>query len=141
MYYYNGTKDETRDDHISTPNPYGVPAGQIISNDDRVNEEVKNTAAFGSLEWDISDQWTATTELRWAQDDIRVTRVTDLGIVKPGKDYNTTNDALTPRFILAYQQNEDFNYYASVAKGTRPGTFNASVPPDPNTGLPDDIYH
>lgn len=54
MYYYKGTKDETRDDHISTPNPYGVPAGEIISNDDLVNEEVKNTAVFGSIEWDLA---------------------------------------------------------------------------------------
>ena len=140
LYYYKGTKDETRDDHISTPNPYGVPAGEIISNDDLVNEEVKNTAVFGSIEWDLSDQWTATTELRWAEDDIRSTSVTDLGAVKPGKDFSTTNDALTPRLILAYQQNDDFNYYASIAKGTRPGAFNPKVPNIPGTALPDESF-
>lgn len=149
LYYYKGKREEYRDDRITTPNIYGVAPGQILSNDDLTFEEVKNTAVFGSLEWDLAELWTATAELRWASDDIRLTNVTDQPedpsdppafTPKPGQDFSRTYDSLTPRFTLQYRPVENVTYYVNIAKGTRPGGFNESVPNDPVTGLPDENY-
>lgn len=141
LYYYEGEKHETRDDRITTPNNYGVAAGQIFSNDDLNFESVKNTAAFGGVEWDFTDRWTGTAEIRRSSDDIRVTNVTDRPLLptdppaftpKPGRDFRRTFNSVTPRFTLMYRPNEDFSYYANASKGTKPGAFNASVPNLPN---------
>ena len=148
FYYYEGEKHETRDDRITTPNIYGVTAGQILGNDDLNFDSVENTAAFGGLEWDFTDKWTGTAEVRWASDDVRVTNVTDQPMLptdppaftpKPGRDFRQSFDSVTPRFTLRYRPNEDFSYYANVSKGTKPGAFNASVPNLPN-GQPDESW-
>lgn len=147
LYYYKGKREETRDDRITTPNSYGVTPGQILSNDDLTFEEVENKAAFGSIEWDLAERWTATAELRWAEDEVQLTNVTDQPAgpadppaftPKPGEDFRETFDSLTPRFTLQYRQTDNLNYYLNIAKGTRPGGFNEEVPLDPITNQPDE---
>ncbi len=41
---------------------------------------------------------------------------------------NDTFRSLTPRFTLAWQTTDDLTTYANIAKGTKPGDFNSSVP-------------
>ncbi|MEO1203764.1 MAG: TonB-dependent receptor, partial [Pseudomonadota bacterium] len=83
-------------------------------------DDVENQAIFGSLGYDFSEQWSGTVELRYAEDDI--TARNSSGVV-----LNESFDSVTPRFTLSWHQNDDVNYYGSVAKGTKPGGFNAGV--------------
>ncbi len=103
--------------------------------------EVENTAIFGSLSYDINDQWTISAEIRRAEEDISNGTVrqeappldpTDpVGTAQPfgGAEIalDTSFKSTTPRIILDYKPNEDTTYYVSYAEGNNPGGFNPEV--------------
>lgn len=66
----------------------------------------------------------------------------------PGGGGSTTANSFTPKLSLKYEQNEDINYYATAAKGFRPGDGQVAPPPNfcgsdyASTGLnPADLSH
>ena len=87
---------------------------------DLAGEDVDNRAVFGLLGYDFTDNLEGTVELRWSEDEI--TDNNSAGIV-----LEDTFDSVTPRFTLTWHQNDFINYYGSIAKGTKPGGFNAEV--------------
>ena len=87
---------------------------------DLATKEVDNRAIFGLLGYQFSEALEGTVELRWAEDEI--TEINSSGV-----RLSDTFDSVTPRFTLTWHQNEDVNYYGSVAKGTKPGDFNSEV--------------
>jgi iron complex outermembrane receptor protein len=122
LYYYEGALDkvastflylDTNDDLVPQNNPR------------LEEEEIRNIAAFGSTEWDIGSNWTGTVELRWSEDKVSLDNVVNGQV---SSSYSETFSSVTPRFTLAYQAENDTNYYFSVGKGTNPGTFNSRVP-------------
>ncbi|MFQ5636044.1 MAG: TonB-dependent receptor, partial [Gammaproteobacteria bacterium] len=97
---------------------------------DLTRDEIDNLAAFGSVDWRITDRWSTAFELRWARDEITVTNreIDGSGTVVAPSPFNQTFDSLTPRFTLSYTPAADRHYYLSIAKGTKPGDFNARAP-------------
>lgn len=87
---------------------------------DEITDQVENRALFGLVEYDFTDRLTGTAELRWAEDDI--TDVTDSGLV-----LDDTFSSTTPRVTLDWAQSDDATIYGSIAKGTKPGGFNAAL--------------
>jgi iron complex outermembrane receptor protein len=127
-YYYAGELDDVVINSVYRDPTSAVvvaPARTVLTRD-----EIENLAAFGSIGWDISEHWSTSLELRWARDEITVTnRANDgSGVVVPPSPFTETFDSLTPRVTLSYLPADDRNYYVSVAKGTKPGDFNARVP-------------
>ena len=90
------------------------PAYQAAPKSPIANGNVKNTAVFGSLEWDIRDDLTLAFETRWAEDE--VSRKSARGA--SAKD---TFDSFTPRYTLTYRASNDVMVYGLAAKGTKPG--------------------
>lgn len=87
--------------------------------------DVTNQAAFGSLELDITEQWTLAIEGRYAEDE-KVTSGGVLGVdpdVPPSVELSF--DSFTPRITLRYEHSEDLTLYVLAAKGNKPGDFNA----------------
>lgn len=82
--------------------------------------EVRNQAVFGSVEFDLGEQWTLSVEARYAEDEI--TSVSGSGLV-----LNDTFDSFTPRVALSWQPTDTGNVYFTAGKGTKPGAFNANV--------------
>ncbi len=78
--------------------------------------KVKNYALFGSLDYDISQQLTATIEMRGNWDEI--------SIAPQSGQQKQTFKTLTPRFALSYKLTPEAHLYMTVAKGTKPGGFN-----------------
>lgn len=108
-YYYH----ERTDDSLSAPfsrRPYVTisPVGRV-----------HNNALFGSFEYDVTEQFSATIEGRMNWDKISIEP--DSGLRE--KTFTT----FTPRFAINYQASEAANLYLTIARGTKPGGFNGDL--------------
>jgi outer membrane receptor protein involved in Fe transport len=103
------------------------------------NSRIRNVALFGGVEYDFTDRLTGTVEARYAQDQIWQRNVLNDLSDLDGPVLEETFSAVTPRVSLRYQLTDDVNVYASVAGGTKPGTFNPTVP-ELSPGVPDESF-
>jgi outer membrane receptor protein involved in Fe transport len=117
-YFYEGEADTGKRVRIN-------PATGLPAPDSRSRDEVTNRALFGALAWDFASRWTAGLELRWSEDDVRVT---SLPVNGPAVSYSTDPESLTPRLTLAWQPTASTHWYANVSKGIKPPDFNTRVP-------------
>lgn len=91
------------------------------------DDGVRNWAAYGMLEADVTDQLTLTAEARYQQDKIFASIEDDGGntdVTLPTGQRSVKFNAFLPRFTARYEFTPDLNLYASVAKGNKPGGFN-----------------
>lgn len=99
---------------------------------------VTNQAVFGMVEWEFAPAWTASFEARYAEDKIRLSgrstatvrpfgapATTPLGVRFFSK--SKTFDNFLPRATLKYDLSDDAHVYGLIAKGNKPGGFNAAV--------------
>ncbi len=125
-YYFAAGDDFVRDDKIYRTGALIVPNGTSSL----TYRDIKNTAVFGSIEWDISDQWTITAEARQATETIDQQSFafpTNGTERVPGRMFNGTFKSYTPRFTLRYKPTEDLSLFANYAQGTKPGGFNGGT--------------
>ncbi len=93
--------------------------------------ETRTYSAFGSVEADVTDALTLGAELRYSHEVIRVAATTGYNILlqtgSPDVDFRgrATFDSWLPRVSARYAVSDDVNVYASIARGTKPGGFNA----------------
>ena len=127
LYYYQGDAKTVSRNQINTTTGAATPLT-------RTRDEVENHAVFGSIEYDFAARWTAGVELRWAEDEVTVT-ATPAPNAPPSTAVlcnrtlcNDTTRSLTPRFTLSWRTTDDLTTYANIAKGTKPGDFNSTVP-------------
>lgn len=80
----------------------------------------ETTAIFGSIGWDITDQFTLSVEARSQADKV-------VEGVQGGTPLSETFNSFTPRIILDYKPNPDTTLYFTYAEGTNPGQFNAGL--------------
>ncbi|MXZ28730.1 MAG: TonB-dependent receptor [Gammaproteobacteria bacterium] len=143
LYYYKGKKHEDMDSKVLTKQSeslgYGLVAGTVLPNSTFDNDDVTNTAVFGGLEWDINDQWAATLEARWAQDDISVRVYDTRDINMLNSEHKDKFDSVNPRVTLSYRPDDNTNLYLNISKGSKPGDFNTQVPVGPD-GQPDESF-
>ena len=140
VYYYDGEQTDTVNNRV-TPggfNIFFIPGGQVLPNGNLTTDDVDNKAIFGGVEWDVTDQIRATLEARWSLDDISIVTRNQAGSVLASFDNKFRS--FTPRFTLSYAPDDDKNFYVNVSKGTKPGTFNAQIPTDPFTMMPDESF-
>lgn len=87
--------------------------------------ELKNStnfSVFGSVSYDLTDQWTVGLDARFQQEEIQ------LSVPATGSSQQDDFDTVLPRFLAEYQHNDDTLLYFSAAKGNKPGNFNPSAP-------------
>ncbi len=89
-------------------------------------EETESFALFGSVDYDITDQLTATFEGRWTTENKMASAVdaNPLTLVSATFTDEASFDNFVPRFTLDYQATSDTLVYASVAKAVKTGGFN-----------------
>jgi iron complex outermembrane receptor protein len=98
--------------------------------------KVTQHALFGSFEYDVTDQVTVTTELRWTNDNRTLLSTKDdfFFSLKTFEEagvpayHEVKHDYLDPRFTVSYKATEDAMLYASASHGTRSGGINPSLP-------------
>ncbi|PHR61530.1 MAG: hypothetical protein COA47_05715 [Robiginitomaculum sp.] len=132
-FYYNLNLKGTTDGRnvgqgaalAQTLSLFGLPfigSGSLLS---VANAGTKNYAAFGQLQFDITDRITATASGRYSHEKKTVNAVD----TAPGRPSTTFNDSATfnefmPKFSLDIQVTDDALLYGSVAKSVKSGGFN-----------------
>lgn len=94
-----------------------------------VDESTRNWAIFGSVGFDLSDQWALTLSGRYAYEKKEVDTVDtnlDTGAVGRFSDSASFNN-FTPKAALDYRFNGNAMVYASVAKAVKSGGFNTAT--------------
>ncbi|NIB39073.1 TonB-dependent receptor [Pseudomaricurvus alkylphenolicus] len=104
-------------------------------------QEYEETAFFGEVTYDITDQLVLTLGLRSLDYDYH-SKEENWGWAFTGGDRTTANvrdaklsdDDLNSKVTLTYHINEDSQVYATMSDGTRPGGINRVIPrsEDPN---------
>jgi iron complex outermembrane receptor protein len=84
------------------------------------NFDPETTAIFGSIAWDFTDRFTLSVEGRYQEDEVIEGTV-------GGTQFSETFTSENPRVILDFKPFEDTTIYATYAKGSQPGQFNAGV--------------
>ncbi|MGO9328312.1 MAG: TonB-dependent receptor [Steroidobacteraceae bacterium] len=99
----------------------------------------KQIAAFGEVNFKFTDTVNFTAGVRASK--IDYTGIAqESGLLLGGLVVNGTHSGsdkpVTPRFVLNYQPSRDSLYYASAAKGFRPGGVNTELPTACTSSLP-----
>jgi iron complex outermembrane recepter protein len=99
----------------------------------------KQLAVFGELSMKLTDTVKFTAGARASRVDFDGFAA-ETGILLGGLVVNGANSGsdrpVTPRFVLNYQPDSDQLYYASAAKGFRPGGINVALPSACTAALP-----
>ncbi len=102
--------------------------------------EGDNIGVFGSIDYDVTDQFTVSLEGRWNED--TQTTVYDGISIANGVDPDPTvnaeqkYDAFMPRVILSYQPTDTLNFYGSWAKSYLQGIGTNATDYTEATGIP-----
>ena len=124
LYYYWST-DSNFQQRTDRGDPGGNPARQT-----RGTEAIINYAAFGRLEYDITDQLTLDFEGRIQKEEVEYRSLAPGIAVSSGsrlaEDLSNKETSFEPRVTLAYDINDDQNVYALYSKGVKSGRWNTS---------------
>ena len=84
------------------------------------SDVVVSQGLYAAVDYDINDQLTLSTEVRWQREDISQYLVQ--------AEANTLKfDNILPRVILRYKASEDSMFYGSYSKGVLPGKANDAI--------------
>jgi len=115
------------------------PEGGYIYNQPRFSMVDRQIAAFGETNLKLTETVNFTAGVRVSKIDYtgEAQESGDLidGLVVNGAN-SATEKPVTPRFVLNYKPTEESLYYASAAKGFRPGGVNTELPTACTAGLP-----
>ena len=107
-----------------------VAPGDMIFTSKRLTT-TEELAFFGELTWDINDTWSITGGGRWYDTKIHATDAAD-GFANSGPssyDEKQSESGFNPKVLVQANLNDDWNVYASAAKGFRTGGVNGNLPP------------
>jgi iron complex outermembrane recepter protein len=114
--------------------------------------DTNHYSVYGIVEYDITDQLTASVEARYSDENLEVGYVVGgrgaVGFVAPIPGLNgpvqvnvgptaileSSDDFFTPRFALEYQATDTNLLYASVSKGVKPGGVSTIAGTAPGNG-------
>ncbi|TNE37103.1 MAG: TonB-dependent receptor [Alphaproteobacteria bacterium] len=102
LYYYDQRHTDQRRTHYAGFAPAGDP------------QRIKNSAIFGHVEYDATTALTLSLEARYARE--RILRSASV---------ETSFESFTPRLSATYEVDTYTMIYGNIAKGTKPGGFNA----------------
>jgi iron complex outermembrane receptor protein len=86
-----------------------------------LHETRKNFGIFGSLDYDITDQLTASVEGRWNKDQLIVNSSGFVGSPPVVVDQKQKFSKFMPRLILSYRPTDALNVYTSWSRSFAPG--------------------
>lgn len=116
-YYFDAEQESYQREFTGFCNrvEYGLPYvnGRPSWN---LNAEKRNVAAFGGVDYGLTDTVTVSVEARYAKD-------TPEQHSPSGVTARETYKSFTPRLILQWQPDDDLNLFAKASKGNKPGGF------------------
>ena len=122
LYYYEA------DTSTNSVNRLNFGFGDLVDRT-QYEKEQSGYAAFGQVDYFLSDLWTLTAGLRYDHEERSVRGILNnqsqpSGTVIGDKDF----DELLPKLVLSYLPNDNLMFYGSVAKGYRAGGFDDLYP-------------
>jgi iron complex outermembrane receptor protein len=116
-YYYNQKAD------VAGASILGIKPNQIVPPLTLQTDETETYAVFGQAAFDITDQLTASAEIRWNRDELWSNGTRD------GRPFplNTDFKNYLPRFTLDFDASDNMLLYMTAAKGSKPGGFNTAL--------------
>ncbi len=128
-------------------NGQGVPGQSLPDCDIYLNHNIvhdRQIAGFGEATYAFTDQWSLTLGARYAHMSFDLSHHGD-GLENYGPDYASaaqSENSFTPKVNVSFQMNPENLFYATYAKGFRPGGGNAPLPSycDGNGGLTQSGY-
>jgi outer membrane receptor protein involved in Fe transport len=95
-------------------------------------QDTETISAFGSIEYDLTEQITATAEVRYNHEEITGQAPTFVDLTQSGSPAITFRgtskfNSVNPRFAVNYRPSDEISFYASAARGTKPGGLNLSL--------------
>ncbi len=122
---------------VDTVGEFGVP---LLANGDSYfnHNQSRDTqlAVFGEGSYALTDKLKATVGLRASKTDVNFSNFANgpQNFGPTGGSGTQNEKPVTPKFSVSYQANRDDLYYATYAKGFRPGGANAPIPAGANCG-------
>lgn len=113
-YYFKNKQGDNVNVSFVPPEVFFESDHELLSD----NSYIENKAAFFAVDYDINESFMATAELRY-QDETKTLG----GDVYDG-EHKISFDAWLPRFALTWRPHDDATFYATIAKGNKPGGFN-----------------
>lgn len=126
LYYLEQDLYERDPGGIFGPGVFGFlgaqPGQVVVGGGPRVivDREVQNSAVFGAVSFDFTEQLSVSLEGRYQVDDL-----TDTLDRETGESLSGDTKSFLPRLIAEYQLGDDVMLYAVAAKGLRPTTINS----------------
>ncbi len=129
--FYTHTNENSTEYVVSPIGGAGLP-GNLVYLQPRFSMIDKQLALFGEASWKLTDTLKASVGLRYS--DLKFNGVVQeieqgsFGNLNVNTPSAGESKPVTPRFVLNYQPDADSLYYASAAKGFRPGGINTTLP-------------
>lgn len=89
----------------------------------RANQDSETYGIFGSVSYDITEQFTVDLEARYEKDN----RTTGIEVGTFSSSFTASFKEWTPRIILNYKPSEATTIYAQASRGTLPGNTNNAI--------------
>jgi outer membrane receptor protein involved in Fe transport len=103
--------------------------GRLVESRNNSTDNIRNWAVFGSVQYDLTDQFSITAEGRYQEERIRTfaqTASAQAGNIGAPVNAEATFKKFMPRVTLSYQVTPDNLLYAVYAEGQKPGGFNGA---------------
>ena len=129
--FYTHTNENSTEYVVSPIGGAGLP-GNLVYLQPRFSMLDKQVAVFGEVGWKVTDALKLTIGLRYS--DLKFDGVVQeveqgsFGNLNVNTPSSGESKPLTPRFVINYRPDGDTLYYASAAKGFRPGGINTTLP-------------
>jgi iron complex outermembrane receptor protein len=107
---------------------FGLPNGFLIDREDSENDS-DYWAVFGQVEYDLTDQLSASVGGRYSEEKISADISGFSGVLVTILSVEDTFTDFSPRLALTYLANDDLTLYGTISKGFKSG--GVQIAPDP----------
>jgi len=139
LYYFEEENTNYRVNNFAAMDSWTGSIMGVNKIQDRGDDELENIAAFGQVEYDLTENWTASFEARYQRETIEKKQCPDCRLASYGdtigQDMKESENEFLPRVTLTWQPGESQTYYVLYSEGTKSARFNTSEP----RGFPGDF--
>lgn len=139
LYYFDEKNTNFRVDNYVPLNSISGSITGASKIQDRGADKLENSAVFGQVEYDFTDQLTASAEARFQRETIEKPQCPDCRLASYGdtigEDLKESENEFLPRVTVSWTPVEGQTFFALYSEGTKSARFNTTQPP----GFPGDF--